>query len=95
MARARIRYRLPPGTVPPDGLGGPAGPDGFTELAPDDVTLALHRLTGWAIEQRISLDGLEVTRPSLEDVYLALTAASAGSCDRQPGRQAAYEGDPA
>ena len=88
MARARIRYRLPPGAVPPDDLGGPAGPDGFTELAPDDVTLTLHQLTGWAIDHRISLDGLEVIRPSLEDVYLALTSVPPGPGDGQPAPQA-------
>src|ERR1017187_695781 len=92
MARARIRFRLPPWAVPPDGLGGPAGPDGFTELAPDDVTLALHRLTGWAIDQRIRLDGPEGTRPSLEDVYLALTGTPAEPGDGQPVPQAAHEG---
>jgi len=37
------------------------------------VVQDLHRLTGWAIDNRIALDGLEVTRPSLEDVYLQLT----------------------
>ena len=35
--------------------------------------IALHRLTGWALDNGITLDGLEVTRPSLEDVYLSLT----------------------
>jgi ABC-2 type transport system ATP-binding protein len=79
LARARVRYRLPAGVTPPAGLSGPAGPDGFTEFAPDDVTLALHQLTGWALEQRVSLDGLEVTRPSLEDVYLSLTGDADGS----------------
>src|SRR5690348_1666123 len=81
-ARARIRYRLPAGSVPPDGLSGPPGPDGFTEFSPDDVTAALHRLTGWAIEQGVSLDGLEVTRPTLEDVYLQLTGSPAVGRDR-------------
>jgi ABC-2 type transport system ATP-binding protein len=33
----------------------------------------LNELTGWALEEGIELDGLEVTRPSLEDVYLELT----------------------
>ncbi len=89
MARARIRYRLPPGAIPPDGLSGPAAPDGFIELAPDDVTRTLHRLTGWAIDQGVSLDGLEVARPSLEDVYLALTGSPSGSGDHQPARQPA------
>jgi ABC-2 type transport system ATP-binding protein len=77
LARARIRYRLPGGVDPPADLAGPPGADGFTEFSPDDVTSALHRLTGWALDHKISLDGLEVTRPSLEDVYLSLTSAPA------------------
>jgi ABC-2 type transport system ATP-binding protein len=78
LAGARVRYRLPAGATPPPGLAGPTAPDGFTEFTPDDVTLALHQLTGWALEQRVSLDGLEVTRPSLEDVYLSLTGDPPG-----------------
>ncbi|HEY6275902.1 MAG TPA: ABC transporter ATP-binding protein [Streptosporangiaceae bacterium] len=89
LARAQVRYRLPAGTTPPPGLGGPAGPDGFTGFAPDDVTLALHQLTGWALEQRVALDGLEVTRPSLEDVYLSLTGDAPGSeAGREDGGRA-------
>ena len=42
------------------------------ELAPDDLTVALHRLTGWALDSSLSLDSLRVLRPSLEDVYLQL-----------------------
>jgi ABC-2 type transport system ATP-binding protein len=34
----------------------------------------LHQLTEWALKQGLELEGLEVKRPSLEDVYLALTA---------------------
>jgi ABC-2 type transport system ATP-binding protein len=34
----------------------------------------LHELTGEALERGEELEGLEVTRPSLEDVYLELTA---------------------
>src|SRR5215203_4181291 len=34
----------------------------------------LHELTGEALERGEALEGLEVTRPSLEDVYLELTA---------------------
>ncbi len=34
----------------------------------------LHDLTGRAVEQGLELEGLEVTRPNLEDVYLSLTA---------------------
>ena len=77
LAKARIRYRLPGGVTPPAGLAGPLGADGFTEFSPDDVTAALHQLTGWALDHKLSLDGLEVSRPSLEDVYLSLTSAPA------------------
>ena len=34
---------------------------------------ALYRLTGWAEQQSLVLDGLEVTRPTLDDVFLELT----------------------
>jgi ABC-2 type transport system ATP-binding protein len=40
----------------------------------DDPTELLHRLTGDALDRGERLDGLSVTRPSLEDVYLELTA---------------------
>ena len=73
LGKARIRYRHPDGAVPPDGLTGPRDPDGFTVIESADPVGDLHRLTGWAIEASVALDGLEVTRPSLEDVYLALT----------------------
>jgi ABC-2 type transport system ATP-binding protein len=36
----------------------------------------LHQLTERALQQGLELEGLEVTRPSLEDVYLSLTAES-------------------
>jgi ABC-2 type transport system ATP-binding protein len=38
----------------------------------------LHELTGEALARGEDLEGLEVTRPSLEDVYLELTAAAEG-----------------
>jgi len=34
---------------------------------------ALHELTGRAVEHGLDLEGLEVTRPNLEDIYLSLT----------------------
>ena len=75
LARARIRYRLGDGAVPPADLTAPPGPDGLIEVVPEDLTATLHRLTGWALDQHVELTGLEVIRPSLEDVYLDLTAA--------------------
>jgi ABC-2 type transport system ATP-binding protein len=44
------------------------------EVDTDDPTELLHRLTGEALERGEPLEGLTVTRPSLEDVYLELTA---------------------
>ncbi|HZS15637.1 MAG TPA: ABC transporter ATP-binding protein [Candidatus Dormibacteraeota bacterium] len=72
-ARMRIRYRIGDGQVPPAGLAGVPGADGFVEVEVDDAVRALHTLTGWAIERGVDLDGLEATRPTLEDVYLQLT----------------------
>ena len=40
----------------------------------DDPTALLHELTADALARGERLEGLEVTRPSLEDVYLELTA---------------------
>ena len=39
----------------------------------DSPVARLNELTAWALEQGVELDGLEVSRPSLEDVYLELT----------------------
>jgi len=74
LAGARIRYRLPAGVAPPDTVPGEQDADGFMVITSADVVQDLHQLTGWAIDNRITLDGLEVTRPSLEDIYLSLTA---------------------
>jgi ABC-2 type transport system ATP-binding protein len=72
-AAARISFRLSGGAVPPDGLAGIPDRDGFTVLMCADPVRDLQRLTTWAVENGVPLDGLEVTRPSLEDVYLTLT----------------------
>ncbi len=66
----------------PDELGGPGRyrvswlePDGtLAERETDDPTALLHELTGQALAEGRRLDGLSVGRPSLEDVYLELTA---------------------
>jgi len=39
----------------------------------DDPTELLHRLTRDALARDERLEGLEVTRPTLEEVYLELT----------------------
>ncbi len=75
-----IRFPLPAAIVPPPELGAQVT-DGIAELRTDDITGALYRLTGWAVDCGVRLDGLEVQRPSLEDVYLKLTSAAASSSD--------------
>jgi hypothetical protein len=51
--------------------------DGAAEIRTSDLTRTLYELTGWALEQGVALDGLMVSRPSLEDVYLELTRGHA------------------
>jgi ABC-2 type transport system ATP-binding protein len=79
LSLARIRFRLPEDIAPP--LGLVRGPDGVVEAEAGDLVRTLHALTSWAIEGGIDLDGLEVTRPTLEDVYLALTAQATNRDD--------------
>ena len=82
---ATVRYRLPDGTAPPPGFGAAPGADGFIEIGVDDAVADVHRLLHWAVEEGIELDGLEVKRPSLEDVYLQLTDHPDGGAGGGPG----------
>ena len=77
--RVRIRYRIGGPLQPPPALSGRADADGFMEVSVDDPVVPLHELTEWAIEHAVPLEGLEVVRPSLEDVYLALTESGSGA----------------
>jgi ABC-2 type transport system ATP-binding protein len=75
-AAARISFRLPAGVAGadlPEQLAAAVG-NGEVSMQADDPVPVLHELTAWALERRIPLAGLEVRRPSLEDVYLELTA---------------------
>ena len=62
-ARYRVAYRN--------------GDGGLVEHHTDDPTSLLHELTAAALRQGHTLEGLSVTRPTLEDVYLELTAEHA------------------
>jgi len=68
----------------PDGLSAADLPDelqGHTEATPDGTVLVhsertlvdLQALTGWALGRGIDLPDIDVSRPTLEDVYLELT----------------------
>ncbi len=72
--QAKIRFRLRPGAPSRRRPSACAAPrTASSRSAAEDPTEPLHRLTGWALEQHVDLDGLEVIRPTLEDVYLELT----------------------
>jgi ABC-2 type transport system ATP-binding protein len=71
--QTRIRFRLPPGAPALPTSFGPPEND-VVEIAAEDPTRRLHEVTGWAIENGVELQELTVTRPSLEDVFLQLTA---------------------
>ncbi len=74
-----VSFRLP------DGLGEADLPvvgesmrvaGAVVEVRTADATRDVHRLTGWALERGLMLDGLSLVRPSLEDVYLDLIGSS-------------------
>ena len=48
------------------------------------VAADLHALSGWALARGLELDDLDVTRPTLEDVYLSLTQTETDSARSQP-----------
>ena len=74
--KTRIRFRLPPGAPEPERAPHRL-PDGSYEIRADqeETTKLVHELTAWALESGFVLDALEVTPPTLEDVYLELTAS--------------------
>ncbi|MEP6759480.1 MAG: ABC transporter ATP-binding protein [Actinomycetota bacterium] len=76
--RTTIRFR-PQSDAPvlPSWGQVPTADGGFL-LEADDATRAVHDVTGWAIEHGVTLEVLEVTQPSLEDVYLGLTGEEEG-----------------
>ncbi len=72
-----IRAHLPPGDWPlPAGLEAIATrtSDGALEVRTGHPTQAVHELTGWAINAGFEFVELSVSRPSLEDAYLALVS---------------------
>ncbi|MEK6276980.1 MAG: ABC transporter ATP-binding protein [Actinomycetota bacterium] len=78
-ADTEVRFRLPEG-VPPADLPVPTAEesDGFVILRTAEPVRVLHDLTAWAIQRDVKLTGLEVGRPSLEEIYLELTEQEAG-----------------
>ncbi len=77
-ADVSVEFRLPHGVGPADlPVAVDERGDGTVGFTTSEPTEVLHLLTSWARDRPdpIELDGLTVTRPSLEDIYLALTAS--------------------
>ncbi len=79
---SRDAAELPVATTRDDG--------GSIVVATDDPVPTLNRLTSWALERGVGLEELEVRRPSLEDVYIALTD-TAGRGDGTEGEAGGVE----
>lgn len=75
-----VRFRLPAG-VQVESLPAPHGVPrvsrSLIEYRSNAPTALLHELTSWALANNVDLDDLAVNRPSLEDIYLALTEPGA------------------
>ena len=69
-----ISFRTPPEapSLPDEFEAVQAPVDGLVSIRTSTPTATLHRLTGWAVAQDVELEDLNVSRPSLEDVYLEL-----------------------
>jgi len=71
---ATIKFKLPAGVAPGELPGrGEVSEGGEVVLSTTSPVGALNELTGWALGRGVDLEGLEVTRPTLEDIYLELT----------------------
>jgi ABC-2 type transport system ATP-binding protein len=85
-ALTRISFALPDGCPAASRLAGltvqPAA-DGLVTVDAAEPTAVLHQLTGWALGRGTVLRQLTVERPSLEDIYLRLTATP----DRAGGQE--------
>jgi ABC-2 type transport system ATP-binding protein len=74
-----VRFPLPDGVAPDElaFLGAALAVDGGqVTVSTPTPTATLHGLTGWALERGHDLAGLTVSRPSLEDMFLEVTAGS-------------------
>jgi ABC-2 type transport system ATP-binding protein len=86
----KIEFRMPSGTSPDElplsvremakiaVAAQPRAPQPLVSFQTTDAVVVLRELTVWATDRGSDLPGLEVTRPSLEDVYLHLTAGHEG-----------------
>ncbi|MGI8726307.1 MAG: ATP-binding cassette domain-containing protein [Solirubrobacterales bacterium] len=89
-AATEIRFARPVGVEPSElptvvGSEWSSAGAGLVRANTVEPTELLHRLTGWALGRGVELRSLEVSRPSLEDIYLELTAAEGREGARHAG----------
>jgi ABC-2 type transport system ATP-binding protein len=82
LSGARIAFALPHGTFAhelPEPLAerSQQAAGGRTVIESHTVAADLHALSGWALARGLELDDLDITRPTLEDIYLSLTQTAA------------------
>jgi ABC-2 type transport system ATP-binding protein len=87
VSEATVRFHLPDGVGATDLPPALAAAEqttrsGALELTTNDELRVVHELTGWALDRDVALQGLTVSRLTLEDVYLRLTAPGVVSDDR-------------
>jgi ABC-2 type transport system ATP-binding protein len=77
-ADTEVRFRIPEGIDRSElpVATQPEGEDGTVTIRTGEPLQTLNDLTGWALRRGVDLVGLEVGRPSLEEVYLRLTAGA-------------------
>ncbi|MDQ3646307.1 MAG: ABC transporter ATP-binding protein, partial [Actinomycetota bacterium] len=73
-AITHIAFVLPPGETLPAAFEDAVHRGDAVDIPTGQPVAVLNQLTGWALERKIELQNLSVTRPTLEDVYLDLTA---------------------
>ena len=78
-SRQTLRFRFGDSAGLPASFGARSLGDGVLEIEPVDFTKTIHELTGWAIDNGVALETLDIVRPSLEDIYLELTGAVAAT----------------
>jgi ABC-2 type transport system ATP-binding protein len=81
--QTRVRYLVPAGQTPPRYPDAATRPDGTIEIKTENPTKVVHELTAWALQHGFVFDLLEVTQPSLEDVYLELTGGEGSHEDER------------
>jgi ABC-2 type transport system ATP-binding protein len=81
---ATIRFRLPAGvSVSSLPVTTVVDDDGSAAVRTDEAVRVLHALTAWALQAKVDLAGLTVSRTTLEDVYLRLTGEAQAEQDAQ------------